>query len=276
MSDIEQYVSEDENFGLEDFDPTTDATVPRIKIIHNEGVFKDSQSGEKIPVLRAVLLGLVKSRVLWEPSSDLDDAKPLCKSFDAKIGHPDITQDFPWDVSGYDEDAAATDDAGRLLLPCDSCGLKEWGTDPKGKKAPWCTEQHNFPLMYDAGGDVWVPAILTVQKTGISNSKNYCASFHRAKQPLFTAVTTLTLTQERKGTVDFCTPIFEKGEPTDPEEWEGWKHNFLSIASYLRTPPTPRTEETAVAKPAKKAAKAAPARQRAPQPEPVDDEEPPF
>lgn len=247
MSDstaVEAYDPEQET-GLEDFDTTRDATVPRIRIVHNEGVFLDSQTKEKFESLDVILLGLVKQRILWDPEVD-DDAKPLCKSYEFTIGRPDA-RNFPWEKAGFDQgDAEATATDGVVALPCDGCGLKEWGTDPKGGKAPWCTEQHTYPLLvvknYDPDTGMYEasPAILTVQKTGIKPSKTYCTPFARSKTPLYSVRTTLSLTQERRGSVTYSTPEFTKGIDTDRSEWPSFAQMYRSMREFLHTPPSRR------------------------------------
>lgn len=290
MSDATSLVHagyDEDDDGLGDFN-ASDMTVPRIKIIHNEGVYQDTLSNEKFETLDVILFGLVKQRILWDPEVS-DDAIPLCKSFNFKAGLPPEADAFPWDAAGFDQaDAEANaDDTYGLVLPCDGCGLKEWGTDPKNGKAPWCTEQHTYPLAYNAGtaeDPVWAPAILTVQKTGIKPSKAYCTSFKTRRKPLFEVVTTLGLTSEKRGSVTYSTPIFSKGEPTDPAMYDAYKENYISMRDFLTTPPVRDDEDdaTPVAKPTRKTtAKAAPAKARpapsAPATDDVDDdEEPPF
>ena len=82
--------------GLEDVD-AGDITVPRLKIVHAEGVFQDNLSNAKFAELNVILLGLVKQRLMWDVEVE-DDAKPLCKSADFDHGIP--SDSFPWEASG--------------------------------------------------------------------------------------------------------------------------------------------------------------------------------
>lgn len=282
MSDSSSLVhagtGDDFETGLEDFDVSSDAVVPRIKIVHSEGVFQDTLSNEKFSEMNVILLGLVKQRILWH-TDVADDALPLCKSYNFKAGIPG--KEFPWKESLFDkaEAEASSDDQYGVVLPCDGCQLKEWGTDPRNGKAPWCTEQHTYPLLYDVGNGTWAPAILTVQKTGIKPSKAYCTGFARSRTPLFTVHTGLTLTTEKRGSVVFSTPNFAKGDPTDPARWPAFKEQFVVTRNFLAMPPG-REDESSASKPsASSSAVAAPAKARpAPANEAAadDDAEPPF
>jgi hypothetical protein len=273
----------DENYtGLEDFDPNKDAVVPRIKIDHAKGVFVDGQTSQEFHPFTVVLLTLVKQRILWEPEQN-DDAKPLCKSYDFDTGFPDVTT-FPWKEShlSFDDATAQAQAAGleRVELPCQACNLKEWETDPKSGKAPWCTEQHTYPLLYQTVDDPdapWLPALLTFQKTGIKPSKTYCTPFSRTETPLFTVFTTLTLTTQKRGNVTFATPTFAKGDSTDQADWPEYRQLSWSMRQYLRTPPTAKDEataETAVDAPA--ASSPAPSQPAPAGDAAADDDEVPF
>ena len=222
--------------GLEDFDVSTDAVMPRLKIIGKEAQFEDSLSGERFDSITAVLLGMVKQRILWAPEVDDGDG-PLCRSLDFKTGLPYL-KEFPWKESGFKAPAADAED---VELPCNSCALKEWGTNPKGS-TPWCSEQHTFPLLLLSGPDdtEGMPALLTLQRSGIKPSKAYVSSFVRSKSPLYTAVTTIGLQAQKRGTVDYAVPILRKGNATDAEMWPVYAQHYRQIRNYLQTP---RTEE---------------------------------
>jgi hypothetical protein len=236
---------EDLETGLEDFDFSTDAVMPRLSIVHAEGVFEDNLSGQKYGELTVILLGLVKQRVLWAGEVKEGD-KPLCKSLNFTIGRPDEPR-FPWGESGFDTRSEE--------LPCGACHLKEWGTAPDGK-TPWCSEQHTYPLLMNVAEGQWAPALFTVQRTGIKPSKTYLSSFARTKTPLYTVVTTLRLTSQKRGTVTYAVPTFAKGGATDTSEWPYYAQQYRSIRDFIQTPKEEEVEP-AVSTPAPATASAA-------------------
>lgn len=247
--------------GLEDFD-ANDAVMPRLKIVGKEAMFEDNLSGEKHEKIRVILLGLVKQRILWAPEVD-DGEGPLCRSLNFEKGLPFI-KEFPFAESGFPAPAA---DAKNVELPCNNCALKEWGSNPKGS-TPWCSEQHTFPLLMQTGEDAWMPAILTLQRSGIKASKAYISSYVRAKQPLYTAVTEISLQGQKRGQVEYATPIFRKEDATPGEEWPVYAQQYRQIREFLQTP---RLDEDGAEQEAKKPAAAA-----APATPYGDDDEPPF
>lgn len=223
--------------GMEDIDQT-DIVVPRLKIEHAEGKYLDTLSNETFEKLECVVLGVVKQRSLFPAVMDEESHKPpLCKSNDFTYGNP--SEEFPWAASKLDP--AVLGSSGPL--PCASCHLKEWGSHPT-TNTPWCAEQHIYVLMTPAG-DTWAPMLLTVQKTGIKPSKAYITNYARAKQPMFVAKTRLGLDLNKRGSVKYSIPTFEKLGPTDPDLWDGWAAEFTSIRDYLRMPPM--REDAAVA-----------------------------
>lgn len=218
-------VPSEDIIGLEDVDQN-DLVMPRLKIIHAEGVFADNLSGEKFDSFSGVLLGVVKQRVLWAPEVD-DDAEPLCKSYDFTAGHA-VPTAFPWKSSGFDRAAV---DATDPVLPCDACPLKDWGSHPKGDN-PWCTEQHTYIVLVDGVS----PALVTFQKSGIKSSRAYLSSFKRAMKPLFTALTRITLTPHKRGTTAYAIPSFVRTGDTDPADWEEYATLLRSSRTFLQTP----------------------------------------
>lgn len=221
--------------GLEDFDPTTDGTIPRLNIDHKRAVFVDSLSKEEFSELDLILLTFVKGRILWDDDVQ-DDATPMCKSYEFKTGIPDLKQ-FPWRSSGFDEQAFAGLET--VVLPCDSCKLKDWGTHPKRDNAPWCGEQHTYPALQnvrDSENPLWVPVLITVQRTSLKNSKNYVQAFHRAERPLFTVVTHLSLRPQRRGQVEWVTVEFRKGEPTPSDDWVFFSRKAKQLREFVQTP----------------------------------------
>jgi hypothetical protein len=227
--------------GLEDFD-TTDMVMPRLSINHQDGVFEDNLTGERHDKLRVVILGLIKQRILWGTEVNAGD-RPLCKSYDFQEGIPDLKK-FPWETAEFDPA-----DAEGGSLPCATCKLKEWGTHPQ-RDIPWCSEQHTFPLLMEVDeGQYAAPAILTVQKSAIKASKSYLTSFARSKTPVYTVVTELSLSPQKKGTVKYAVPHFVKVGNTEREEWAEFADHYRSIRSYITTPPPEEEAQPAVAAP---------------------------
>lgn len=249
-------IPSDEDFGdigLEDID-ASDIAIPRLTIVHNEGRFKDSLSGSVYDSgLKVILLGLIKQRVFWRDDTDEGEA-PLCKSPNFDYGFPQqdpevpASKHFPWAKSNFEPSSAQPvniepsksypagwSSNGFPVLPCAQCIFKEW---EKGDwKQPPCAEQHTYPLLYELEEGIWQPALYTVQKTGIKPSRTYMSSFAQAKQPFFSVYTTLGLTQQRRGTVDYSVPWFSRGEATDRNAWLEYANNFKSIREFVRSAP---------------------------------------
>lgn len=218
--------------GLEDFDVTTDAVMPRLRIIGKDAVFEDNLTGETHGKIRVVLLGLVKQRILWDEDVKEGDG-PLCRSNNFQEGIP-FLKDFPWKASGFDRDEYDHRDAeqGQVALPCANCQLKEWGTNPSSK-TPWCSEQHTFPLLMLDEDDNGMPAVLTLQRSAIKASKAYVSGFARQRIPLYTTVTEITLKAQRRGSVDYATPTIVKAGETDPAMWPSYGEQYRAIREFL-------------------------------------------
>jgi hypothetical protein len=226
--------------GLEDFD-TTDMVMPRLSIDHGEAVFVDNLTGERHPKLRAVVLGLIKQRILWNVDVG-ENEKPLCKSFDFRTGHPNGDA-FPWAKSGFDRSQAGS------TLPCDSCVLKEWDSHPQ-RSTPWCSEQHTFPVLMETGEEMYgAPALLTVQRSAIKASKAFLTGFARSKTPVYTVVTELSLDPQKKGSVNYAVPRFIKVGNTRQEDWPEYAEHYRNIRSFVSTPP-PSDDDNASTEPA--------------------------
>jgi len=217
----------EEDYGLEDFDTSSDAIMPRLNIDHKRAVFVDNLSNREYNELDVILLGLVKGRILW--SDEVKEGEgPLCKSWNYNEGFPN--EDFPWDKSGFD--VTNTSEAG---LPCANCKLKEWGSAPNGK-TPWCSETHTFPLLMDIDGG-WMPALFQTQRTGIKPSKTYLTAFARTKTPLYTVVTTLKLNALKRGSVEYAVPVFVQKEGTESEQWPYYAQQYRQIREFITTRP---------------------------------------
>lgn len=233
---------EDLDDGLGDV-AQSDLTIPRLSIVHKRGLFKDSSTGIEFEDLNAIFLGVVKQRIMWDKEVDEGD-KPQCKSPDFNLGFPqmrtdiDASKQFPWDASDFDKSVVTMNEEGCAVLTCASCNLKEW--TKKGTKSvkPLCSEQWSMPLFYFLEDDETpYPAIISFQRSGAKSAKTYAGSFKAARQPMFTVLTSVTLTQESRGTVDFCTPNFKRGAQTDPEQWREYSEMYKGVRQMLHQPP---------------------------------------
>jgi hypothetical protein len=210
--------------GLEDFDVAEEGVIPRLSISHTDCEFTDNLSGESFDTLDVVILGLVKQRILWDLEVPEDPTGPLCKSLNFTEGLPDM-EHFPLEASGFTTLESP--------LPCSSCKLKEWGSHPT-RDTPWCGEQH---LLIVLMGDAEVPALLTVQRSALKNSRTYLSSFARSRSPLFTVRTTIELDARRRGSVNYAVPKFKKGDPTDEAKWAEYADTYAQVRSFVSTRP---------------------------------------
>jgi len=253
-------LGDDFETGLEDFG-MEDAVIPRLTIVHKEGQFKDSLSNETFPTLRAIILGLVKQRVLWHQIMD-DGDWPMCRSANHEVGLPNLSDEqpkekrFPWEKSGFDPAHYPPEEDGKIRLPCSGCQLKEWKTHPDGKR-PYCTEQFTLPVLYDPReDDNWVPALITFQKTGLKPLKSYLTSFARSRSAAFQAITEITLNMEKRGTTDYSVPSFKRIGDTDETMWREYSVNFRTMKDFLVAEPGSRDDDEAPAAPSDNTAKA--------------------
>lgn len=213
-------------FGLEDFG-TEDMTMPRLQIVGAEGVYKDSLSGETFEKVEVIVLGLIKSRVLWPPEMGDTPSAPLCRSNDAKIGR--TGKDFPHDKLGL----TVAPEQG-TPIECAKCPLQVWGSHPT-RETPWCAEQYSFAIMMkDSDTGVWFPATVTFQGSGVKPVKNYLSSFKRSQKPMFVHTTIMTLEQRKRGTVKYSVPIFKPGTSTPADQIELYKLTYRRIRSFLQ------------------------------------------
>lgn len=233
---------DDSMVGLEDIG-VTDIIIPRLRIIHDEGVFEDNLSKARYSKLTTILLGLVKQRIMWDSEVDEGD-KPMCKSPDFEHGFPNLREDvpkdkrFPWEKSNFNPSDYPPEKGlnGMVTLPCANCIFKEW--DKQGWKNPPCAEQHTYPLMYSPDeGSSWVTALLTLQKTGIKPSRQYISSFAQTKMPAFTVFTEISLQMQSRGSVKYAVPVLRRLGPTDRDQWGQYGDSLRSIREFLRQPP---------------------------------------
>lgn len=234
--------------GMEDVD-SSDIKTPRLKIKHQEGLFVLHEI--EYESLDCVVLGMFKQRVMWQPKLE-ENAKPICRSFDFKTGFPNhekwsdrFAGSVPADVSQFGPVSEGEE------LPCNECGLKEFRTHPISEKAPWCAEQHVYPLIIVNDGQLQ-PALLTLAKTGLAPSRNFLQPFVTSKLPMFTQLTNISLNLEQKGGNTYSVPAFRKIGETDRENWHAWADQFRTIKGYITTPRSfeqEQAEEQAVAEP---------------------------
>lgn len=220
---------------------TADIQFPRLKIVHSDGVFEDPAMSQQYGEVFCVVLGLVRQRILWHTRVE-NDEKPMCKSPDFLNGYPnlepaDASRNFPFAQAGFNPDLQMIDEAGRMVLPCGDCKLKEWGSHPQGGK-PYCSEQFTLPVLY--AGDLasvqsqfWTPALVTFQKTGITPAKRYLGAFQMQNKGAYTAITRITLATKRQGNVTYSTPIFQNVGETDPDAWPEFSEQFRSVRTWL-------------------------------------------
>lgn len=246
--------------GMEDVE-NADLAMPVIKLNHTEAVWEDSLSGEKFEVLDAVLLGLIKGRILWPTEVGDEKVPPLCKSYDFEVGYPG--KEFPFKAAGLDVAPGVG-----TTLACATCPLKDWGSNPSGD-TPWCSEQHTYAILTNLDEDgQGSPAVLTLQRSAIKPSRAYLSAFARTRQPLFTVRTTLTLDAKRRGTVSYAVPKLARGAATPGDMHGEYANTYLSIRDFVQTP---RVEEV----PADDdAGETAPAAAATPAAAPADDEVP--
>lgn len=303
----------DGSTGLEDVSPS-DFAIPRFNIDHDEGVFKNSLTEETFEELPAIILGLIKQRIMWPEKLDNGD-KPQCKSPDFEHGFPNMRTDipkekqFPWATSNLDIASAVPIEEegwssnGHPTIPCGNCIFQQW--NKRDWEQPPCSEQHTYPLLYGLGvgteDEQWLPALLTVQRSAIQNSRKYISFFAGSKTPMYTVYTSLTLEGHTRGKNKYYVPVFKRGEGTPREDWPEFGVRMRTIRTFVRSAPrvkdededgTPSMEESApeentpapsaeTKKPGKPAAASKPAEPPAAEQEPAasgtdDDDDLPF
>jgi hypothetical protein len=239
--------------GLEDFG-VEDLKLPRLTVNHEAGTFKDMLSNMEYPELVVIPLGAIKQRVLWHPAinDDKKDVVPLCKSTDYQTGYPTLNQpvptdNFPWPAVGWNPSDFQPNSEGRVVLPCSSCRLKEWGSHPLDGKKTWCTEQHSIPLLYGPpGSEPGMTALFTAQRSSINASKAFFASIMRRSLPAYAVRATLRLNAHQRGKNKYYVPVFIETGLTDQENWPVYSESLTSIRTFLTQPPRLKDEQNAV------------------------------
>lgn len=258
VAPVAAYHGDVDDLGLEDID-ASDVRIPRLTILGKVGKFKESLSGAEYPEMDVIVLGVVKQRVAWpeDPSDDGKD-KPQCKSTNFLVGIPNLRTDipedkrFPWAEAGFRPDHARAvtltpeqagspepwDSNGLPALPCHACKLKDWKKDGGKNKPPHCAEQHTYVLLYSPDeGASWVPALLSLQRSSMTNSKQYLSFFKQAGQPPFTVYTHLSLRMKNRGSVDYSECELVKRGGTDPTNFEYYADTYRNIRAFIRQAP---------------------------------------
>lgn len=240
--------------GLEDFDVATEGAVPRINIKHgDESFWKINIREELFSTFRAIPLGLIKQRILWPAQYQGDDADPLCKSVDNQNGILDWPN-FPWQASGFDatdiSQNPSYDEVGNVVLPCQGCRLKEWGSHPLGKQ-PWCNQQATIPMLVDLGADPnnpeWMPAVVSFSKTGLRPINNFITPYAARREPLYTSVVEFSLKPATSNGRRYAVPSVREIGKTDNSKWIEYSQQYAQMRAFLTTPPTKRDEDEGVA-----------------------------
>lgn len=240
--------NEDEfaDFGMEDID-SSELSLPRLEIVHEEGRFRDRNSQQEFERLQAVILGVVKGRIMWDRVMD-DNDRPQCRSNDFRTGFPQMRTDipqskqFPWDKSNFAPTAFPPGPDGQIRLPCAQCHFKDWDHNGFGQKKPPCSETFHLAMMYDDGSGVFSPAILTLKSSAVPSVRKYITPFKAQKQPMFTALTEMTLNIERKGGANgkkYSVPTFKRIGQSNPANWQEYMGSFRSIRDFLQREPRP-------------------------------------
>jgi hypothetical protein len=234
--------------GLEDMSEA-DMTIPRITIDHKEGCFVDSQTNERFTEFDAVMLGLVKQRVLWPPTPGAEGEGPMCRAVDFTTGYPDAPK---WvvkhdGVTAVGQSGFTFAEVEEGKLSCANCGLKEWDSNPKNS-TPWCNEQFTFPILRVLEDGTMAPALISFQRTGLKPCKSYVSGFRQAKRPLYTAITRVTAVHQKKGQTEWVTPSFSRLSDSDPSEHPHYSKSLAEIREFITTPRTMEETEVEVKK----------------------------
>lgn len=238
------------DIGLEDFDSTDVVAPPRLNIVHMDGQFEISTTKETFSEVDVIFLGMVKQRIMWHPEIPSGESPPpMCKSTDFQHGFPEMDEEvaadyrFPWEASNFSKDNLLTLEPGvKPALKCGECKFKEWGTDPKGDR-PWCSEDWVMPLLYKSSDGSWQPAIASFKRSAMKPAKQYVGAFATSRTPLWSVVTRLTLDVNKRGSVRYSVPKFQRVEQTDQGDWGEYLDQFRSVRDYLKAYPRIRTDE---------------------------------
>lgn len=228
-----------------------DVPTPRLRVIPDEGVFENADTGERYEELVCIILGLARSRVFWPPEME-EDSVPFCRSQDAKTGYPNVEDDvpvkkqFPWKRSNFDRaDLPVVEGTDQPIIQCAECIFSKWD-DENGRPAP-CSEVLNLPVFYQDRYGVMNAAIVTFKRSGFRPTMRYLGAMKQAKQSPFMYYTTIRLEPRKRGEVDYSVPKFVKGEMTERgegnENWIYYHKVWQQIREFMRRPRSRRSEE---------------------------------
>jgi hypothetical protein len=232
------------DLGMEDIGQN-ELSIPRLEIVHEEGIFRDRNSKAEYATLTGIILGVVKGRIMW--AADVDDGdQPMCRSNNFEIGFPQMRTDipaakqFPWARSNFDPAAITPGPDGLQRLPCTSCRFKEWENNgfPDSKKPP-CSELYHLPMLYEVTEGNRTPGILTVKSSAVKSIRKYITPFKSSRRPMFTALTEITLELSSRGKVKYSVPVFKRIGESDGSQWSEYAELYRSTREFLQRDPRP-------------------------------------
>ena len=249
--DLEMYgIDEDFFTGMEDFS-VDDARLNRVKIHHKDnGWIQETLGGTEFREgIWFIPLAFMKMRIMWRPAM-VDDAVPLCKSTDYQTGYPMVTDkdpknNYPWGAAELNPaDMSKNPENDRLVIPCDVCRLKEWGTHPV-KDGAWCAQQRVVPMLFAAKGETPDQlGVMTFQQTSLGPANVFFAGISAKKikgttraVPAFSTIGEITLSPRKKGDNEFQVPVFRRVGETKMEDWRSYAEQGRAVYDYLRRPP---------------------------------------
>lgn len=244
-------ITEEYGTGLEDADPNQ-ISVPRLKIDHPNGVFKDGLTGDEFAKLDGVFLGMIRQRVFFTSTMEERDVKPRCKSNDAEHGFPnmegpDPDDKYPWHETKLDPNLMPRDEHKRVMVPCKACPFSQWTGTRAKPIPPKCGELHSYPVMYSSteGGPIDRAGIVQFKGSGVKPSNTFLKGFMMSKRPVYSSTSAVELEVKKRGMVMYSVPKFTRGEPIPEDEWEEYAQELHGLRELLRQPPRPADDEEA-------------------------------
>lgn len=234
-TDLAPWEQPGEDIGIEM--TSAEVSLPRLKILGRDGVFENPLTSEVYEELDCIILGSLKARVMWDKEVSGDE-RPMCKSLDAVVGMPNLSEEtpvnkrFPLESSSFTKSDLVLRD-GIQTLPCDKCSFAQW--DNVRNKPALCAEQFVLPLLFRDSSNQHVPGVLSLQRSAMKNTKRYLGQFLSSRTPTFSVGTRISLEKMQRGQVVYSVPRFQRGEPTDRSEWQGYWDLFTDARTLLRT-----------------------------------------
>jgi len=186
------------------------------KLDAEPGTFHDNLTGEAKAQIRAVILRMSKSRVMW--SDDLT-APPLCASDDALVKRDDF----------------ADNECGPV---CSECPHAEWN----GNEPPPCRLVYNFLCVDVDDGDV--PFVLSCASTAVRPAKRLISSFVLRRSPFYSreVIISSELVNDDRG--KWYVPVFKLGAQTDLARYQALYREFAGVEIQADTESVASEEET--------------------------------